>query len=169
MLCLYTSLADRNLRNRKEPEYRAALEAECGELGVMEVPDGMLESEVRHCASHPSALDPSLMPDFAALAEKEAQLAGVGRRSKHGRTSSADRATTDIFGRSTQACWYGSDQYGCKDNSCWTTCGSYGQWCWRAEGNGSGPWIKCSVDAQCSFDIGSCSTGSCAACGCSCS
>jgi hypothetical protein len=65
--------------DRNDPVYRAALEEECGILGVMEVPEGFLESEVRHCAEHPS-----FAPDYAARLEKEATLAAAKHRGKHG-------------------------------------------------------------------------------------
>lgn len=45
---------------------------------VMEVPDGVPESEVRHCAAHPSYLSPSLLLNFVALAEKEARIDAAG-------------------------------------------------------------------------------------------
>lgn len=40
-------------KDRNDPVYRAELEKECGPLGVMDVPPGYKESEVRHCRDHP--------------------------------------------------------------------------------------------------------------------
>lgn len=40
-------------KDRNDPVYRAELEKECGPLGVMDVPPGYKESEVRHCREHP--------------------------------------------------------------------------------------------------------------------
>jgi hypothetical protein len=51
---IFTQSTDNRSSDRNDPVYRAALEKECGILGVMEVPDGFLEREVRHCAGHPS-------------------------------------------------------------------------------------------------------------------
>lgn len=77
------------------------------------LPTDLLESEVRHCKEHPRSKDPKFVPDFAARLEKEAKLAALDRRGKRGRTSVADRAATDIFGRDALTCWFGSNQYGC--------------------------------------------------------
>jgi hypothetical protein len=43
-------------KDRNDPVYRAELEKECGLLGVMDVPTGYKESEVRHCREHPMSL-----------------------------------------------------------------------------------------------------------------
>lgn len=70
-----------------------------------------------------------------------------------------------------RACWNGAD-YGCnRDGYCWRKCGSAGEWCWLAADSGSGPWLKCVDDKQCSpgNTRGSgCGKGDCDACGCSC-
>lgn len=71
---------------------------------------------------------------------------------------------------SKRACWFGNN-YGCSKNYCYKRCGGNGQWCWLAAGGGKGPWLKCSVDSQCSpgNTRGSgCGVGDCKACGCSC-
>ncbi|KAH7402307.1 hypothetical protein DE146DRAFT_631541 [Phaeosphaeria sp. MPI-PUGE-AT-0046c] len=44
-------------KDRNDPVYRAELEKECGPLGVMDVPPGYKESEVRHCKEHPLSLE----------------------------------------------------------------------------------------------------------------
>ncbi|EAT81382.1 hypothetical protein HBI56_204520 [Parastagonospora nodorum] len=66
--------------DRNDPVYRAALIEECGDLGVLDVPEGQPESEIRHCKEHPRWRDPTFVPDFAALAEKEAKLTAESRR-----------------------------------------------------------------------------------------
>ncbi|KAH4222750.1 hypothetical protein HBH64_162270 [Parastagonospora nodorum] len=66
--------------DRNDPVYRAALIEECGDLGVLDVPEGQPESEIRHCKEHPRWRDPTFVPNFAALAEKEAKLTAESRR-----------------------------------------------------------------------------------------
>lgn len=129
----------------------------------MEVEEGHLESEVRHCLNHPTRGPPNFDAIAASLGEERVVDAAVPRGMR-GRSSVND--PTNIFSRDSLTCWYNSEQFGCSDNSCWRICGSTGNWCWIAEGDGSGPWIKCSIAAQCDWNIGSCSKGSCGACGC---
>jgi hypothetical protein len=96
---------------------------------------------VRHCKEHPKSKDRNFVPNFAGRLEREAKLkaAAGGIRGKRGRTSEADRAATDIFGRDALDCWYGDNQFDCDDGSCWRICGSRGDWCWLTVGNGNGP------------------------------
>lgn len=63
-------------------------------------------------------------------------------------------------------CWYGKKS-GCSKGYCWKTCGQGGQWCWTAQGDGSGPWVTCGSDGDCN-ESQSCGGGGCKACGCSC-
>ena len=169
ILILITTDTNIEHSDRNDPVYRAALIEECGDLGVLDVPEGQPESEIRHCKEHPRWRDPTFVPDFAALAEKEAKLTAESRRGKRGHTSSTQDAAANIFGRDALACSYGSDQYGCTDGSCWRVCGSRGSWCWLTVGTGNGPWLKCSIASQCAWEIGVCSEGSCGSCGCGCS
>jgi hypothetical protein len=57
-------------RDRNDPTYRAQLALECGALGILDVPQGFLESEFGHCREKPGSQE----LDFAALYEKEAKL-----------------------------------------------------------------------------------------------
>ncbi|OAA49719.1 hypothetical protein ISF_09422 [Cordyceps fumosorosea ARSEF 2679] len=67
---------------------------------------------------------------------------------------------------SKRRCWNGKP-VGCSRGYCWHTCGGGGQWCWAAEGDGTGPWITCKNDSQCS-SIMACGAGNCKRCGCTC-
>lgn len=69
-------------------------------------------------------------------------------------------------------CWFGVP-YGCSQEKkrCWRTCGSAGEWCWLAADGGSGPWLSCTRDSQCSPQATpgtGCGKGDCGECGCSC-
>jgi hypothetical protein len=152
--------------DRNDPVYRAALIEECGDLGALDVPEGLSESEIRHCKERPRWRDPTFVPNFAALAEEEAKLAAESRHGKRGHTSSTQDAAANFFGRDARACWYGSDQYGRTDGSCWRVCGSRGSWCWLTVGTGNGPWLNCPIASQCASGIGVCSEASCDSCGC---
>ena len=75
-----------------------------------------------------------------------------------------------------RACWYGRN-YGCskaKDDNyrCWQKCGNPGEWCWLATFRGSGPWVTCGNDEDCSPQrLSSARVGcgrACSDCGCSC-
>jgi hypothetical protein len=141
---------DSNCRDRNDPVYRAALVEECGDLGVLDVPEGQLESEVRHCAEHPRNGD---------------SPAAFDRRNRRGSISIADSAATDIFGRAEQKCWYGAS-LGCRKGYCWKTCGKRGNWCWLTAFGPSGPWLECSRTSDCDSTVAVCSGGNCKACGC---
>jgi hypothetical protein len=156
--CIFTIPTNTKCSDRNDPVYRAELEAECGILGVMDVPEGFLESEVRHCREHPS-----FAPDYAARLEKEAVLAAAKHRGKH-RHAFTDYAATDVSRAEPLSCWSGSKQYGCTDGYCWRACGSTGNRCWLAADSKGGAQLSCSVDEQCTWDIGVCSEGVCETC-----
>lgn len=126
---------------------RAALEAECGGLGVMEwnldeLPQGTNITNLRKCREHPTT-----------IAEQRLYLHKRSCRSK-------DEDT----------------QYGCADGWCWkTNCDTKkesGHWCWLAYEGGHGDWTSCghSEDCRWSYDNDNvkCGQGGCSSCRCSC-
>jgi hypothetical protein len=150
-----TIVTDTDCRDRNDPVYRAALIEECGDRGVLDVPEGKLESETRHCAGF-SGDNESPFP--------------VGRYARESRASTADGAATEIFGRAARQCWHGKS-FGCtkKDGEkrCWRKCGKGGEWCWLTVASSTGPWALCDNDDQCKSSILVCSSG-CSSCGCGC-
>lgn len=136
-------------RDRNDPVYRAALEEECGPLGVLDVPDGALESEVRHCRDHPLSLKyPQLLRDHVHPSEwpMEAEKETKGRKHlAHDPDFLPDPS--------------GSLQFGCEKGTCWRVCDSPRGWCWVALNAQDGPWVECSVDGQCGRDIGTVCSG----------
>lgn len=61
-----------------------------------------------------------------------------------------------------------NNAFGCSKNGyCWKNCDAAGGWCWTAEGDGTGDWIKCKSDDDCNMGQ-SCGAGDCDDCGCSC-
>jgi hypothetical protein len=132
-------------------------EVECGALGVMDVsslPAGTDLSLVRKCAAHP--LGDARPFDFDDV-------------SVPGGAEVTTLNKMDLGARGEDAC-VTSSPLGCSSGYCWKTCGSAGEWCWTAVGDGSGPWIKCQTYTQCNIDQ-SCGKG-CGlgnkSCGCSC-
>ncbi|PHH67344.1 hypothetical protein CDD81_109 [Ophiocordyceps australis] len=70
-----------------------------------------------------------------------------------------------------RSCWYGAKS-GCADGYCWKACDASesGKWCWTSapRGQGYGPWMRCTLDEQCTQYM-PCGLGkSCVTCGCSC-
>lgn len=119
--------------------------AECGVLGVMDVPEGADPSEYRQCAEHPVALL-------------------TGDPSQHHETGT---------GLSRRECWHGRAAGCSKTGWCYKRCcsGAYGAWCWTAKGsNGKGDWLSCNRDSDCTVKqaCGRSNGGSCKECGCSC-
>ncbi|KAH7401952.1 hypothetical protein DE146DRAFT_631234 [Phaeosphaeria sp. MPI-PUGE-AT-0046c] len=171
---------------RDMPENRAALEAECGKLGVLEVPEGVDASHVRHCAGHPNGRErfPNIDGDYpsggwidsADIATTDDNN-GVDRRDPPPGQSAVSTPEV-LFGRAAQKCWSGADKYGCSKNGwCWSSCVpegvpkwlAQGMWCWMSHDNGWGKWMKCSKKEDCgSGKAGSCSRYSAPDCGCSC-
>lgn len=81
----------------------------------------------------------------------------------------------DLFPVSGQlverACYNGDKVFGCDGGFCWSKCGTQGEWCWFADNDGTGPWITCRVDNDCSkiwLTKRPCAKGTCKACGCGC-
>ena len=143
---------DLKCRDRNDPVYRAALEKECGSLGIMDVPSGNLESEVRHCANHPLGRDPNF----------EAMLSGSSAmRNEH--------APANILAREKSVCSEIVAPFGCDRGYCWKQCGSFGQWCWSAHGDGYGPWAMCHHGKDCSYKSLVCGASDRKDGGCSCS
>lgn len=110
-------------RNRNDPLYHEQLEEKCGDLGVMEVDEDQVESEVRHCLNHPSRG----LPDFDAIAARRGEERMFGDavpRVRRGRFSTNRPAPTNVFGRDSLAsCWYSSERFGCSKGCRWTVCG----------------------------------------------
>lgn len=146
---------------------RATLEAECGALGVMEVPEGEDPTLYRHCRDHPSMLDPT-------------------QTSPRFQLGSYDNVTTfDLHTEvGAQACLKNPGSRGCSKSYdlinwwCWRGCGTpsqldAGYWCWLAWNQGKGDWVRCNVGGQpaCHSAMqqgASCGVGNCNACGCGC-
>ena len=100
-----------------------------------------------------SATDVDLGPVDGQLAERAADLAPV------------DGQLVE------RACYNGDKVFGCDGGFCWSKCGTHGEWCWFADQDGTGPWITCRVDNDCSkiwLTKRPCAKGNCKACGCSC-
>ncbi|UPX19194.1 uncharacterized protein EKO05_0009463 [Ascochyta rabiei] len=137
-------------------EEHAALVEECGDLGVLEIPEGADPSLYRHCAEHPIG------------AERQWEDASLAPEANKPRSDVANMKGAELFAR---ACYSGAP-YGCDKGYCWKICGDGGQWCWTALGDGGGAWRTCSVWSQCSDSQDhkcgkNCKEGS-KACGCSC-
>lgn len=147
---LKTISADTYCSDRNDPVYRAALIEECGKLGVMEVPEGVPESDVRHCAEHPLGRDVDFGNDY-----------------KRGPTSVHNRHAADIFPKDALKCYWGDKPWGCMGGKCFKKCGARGNWGWTAQGAGYGDWDRCKYDTDCGWNF-HCSMGTCGACGCSC-
>ena len=142
----------------------AALVEECGDLGVLEVPEGADASEYRKCANHPLGENPrkywqSLAPIDAEFVKRDALANPV------------DLKGANIFDRAAQACYYQAG-LGCSGGYCWKACATPGdgKWCWTAGGDGGGPWLTCGSYSDCSSGSScgkNCKPGN-KACGCSC-
>lgn len=118
--------------------------AECGNLGVMEVPDtlpeGVTADKVRKCAAHP--LDAN--------------------------GESLSREVNDLVKRGAQECETKAS-FGCSKGFCWKVCGPGGEWCWTASDEGTGPWKTCNTFKDCgSDDSFACGVECGEKCGCSC-
>ncbi|KAI9172852.1 hypothetical protein HJFPF1_02366 [Paramyrothecium foliicola] len=155
---------------------RAAVEAECGELGVMdwnlEGPSANTDiSALRKCKKHPSELgiaSPAYNPDI-----EENDLESISVRSD-----------IRLFHRQTPSCEEGGRgkghdyDYGCDKGWCWRNCGgpfglTYNKpWCWLAYEGGKGGWTPCGGWKDCEWSYNNknakCAKGNCKACGCGC-
>ncbi|KAI1208430.1 uncharacterized protein F4807DRAFT_461757 [Annulohypoxylon truncatum] len=99
---------------------------ECGDLGIMEydevnLPQGMTPSDVRKCAKHP-------LGDTRIIVEGSLAPGGVPQENS-------------IIIQPRRCSW--DAPYGCAHSYCWKACGQLGEWCWMAEGDGTGPWVQC--------------------------
>lgn len=97
---------------------------------------------------------------------------GVGEPPKDGRGTIPATELSKGHQLFARDCWFGAP-YGCSQDKkrCWRTCGPAGEWCWLAADNGSGSWLSCVDDSQCTPEAtpgSSCGTGDCEECGCSC-
>lgn len=126
----------------------AALEAECGALGVMnwdleDLPADVDRSQLRKCREHPH--DMTTLKERGILEKRWCVSHDDGGCSKSG------------------YCWRA-----CKkdNNSPWY------KWCWLAWTDGRGDWIPCKSNKDCepkNIGRGNCAVGDCNACGCDCS
>jgi hypothetical protein len=118
---------------------------ECGHLGVMSLEGadlaGVDVTEIRKCAGHPN--------------ERIRDMAPPGR------------SRSSLLASDQLRCTNG-DPYGCQKGYCWTICGNNRKWCWIAEKNRWGPWIKCrkmrdcpreQIDRQCGRACDKCYCG----------
>lgn len=116
------------------------LEAEslCGDLGVMEVPEGIDPSTVRVCREHPDGISSPEVESSADVLQK--------RKCWRGRAVGCSKK-----GWCYRSC----------DN------GGNGAWCWTTKGSPYGDWKGCRSHGDCSRDD-PCSGGGCKDCGCGC-
>jgi hypothetical protein len=139
----------------------AELIAECGDLGIMAVPEGANAGDYRKCLDHPEGTDRALSDPASSIAPLDNDIVVPGPDSRQLKGS-------EIFGREAMKCEY-SAGLGCSRNGfCWKACGTAGdgKWCWTAGGIGFGDWLKCTTYADCST-WAACGQG-CAECGCGC-
>jgi hypothetical protein len=142
------STVDNYHSDRNDPIYRASLVKECGDLGVLDVPEGQSESETRHCLEHPG---------------RDATPISIGRR---GRTTVTDSESAEVFALAARECAYTDAPKCAKNGYCWKNCGTSGNWCWMTYKSPTGPWLSCEADRDCNVSAGKCSGGGCKKCGC---
>ncbi|KAF3935454.1 hypothetical protein ABW20_dc0108010 [Dactylellina cionopaga] len=137
--------------------------AECGSLGVMQVPAGADPANFRKCAGHPLGhardLSQTTYTPLTPEQIEKAQNVKLDARS----------VIPALSGRGVNACWFGANS-GCTKGYCWKSCGNNGEWCWTASSGGSGPWVQCNSANQCGSGEAcgqGCKSGS-NDCGCSC-
>lgn len=99
-------------------EETAALTLECGDLGVMQIPEGADPAAYRKCANHPLGDSKSKFPPHS-----------VDPSDMKKRANSAQLKGAEIFSRAKQACEWNS-RGGCSGRYCWKACGNAGEWCW---------------------------------------
>ncbi|KAH4066206.1 hypothetical protein HBI70_172220 [Parastagonospora nodorum] len=147
----------------------AALEAECGDLGVMAVPEGTDPKDVRHCAEHPEGRNRYPSIDTSSDPEEPHKL-NVVVRAPEAVSESGSVSAEELFGRDTLVCNSDKSPFNCSHGGyCWRECGwKNGPWCWLAGGNGSGPWMRCRQMRDCDYNRGgNCCVGA-GSCGCDC-
>jgi hypothetical protein len=138
--------------------------AQCGTLGIMEIPTadlstGLISAGVRKCREHPLGGTRPGPGDSLAPFEDTFLLDpvdGLGSRNV-------------LTAESSNACQTGAP-YGCSKGYCWKICGAGGEWCWTADNGGKGKWWTCNTFKDCGTgDKYACGMGNgCASCGCSC-
>jgi hypothetical protein len=139
----------------------AALEQECGNLGVMKLETSQMEgvdpTNIRHCLEHPLGMK---APSF--------DLEDRGMTDVHARENEGDQSA-ELVDLSTRACYTGLSPGGCYQGYCWKKCdlAQLGYWCWTASNGGAGNWHTCTSDLECLITE-ACGAGNCGSCGCSC-
>ena len=167
---------------------RAAVEAECGALGVMEwdlkdLPEGTDTAALRKCKKHPSELGiGSPLRNGAEIDEnldssvgKKVSLESLAKREE----SLFDKREVCPVGQGRGSGW--DYDYGCDNGWCWRNCNAEinflypwngKPWCWLAYEGGWGGWTPCGRWQDCEWSYNNanakCGKGDCAACGCGC-
>lgn len=133
---------------------------ECGDLGVMPIPDGADPSHYRKCLLHPAGnfnphehMVETDRPREADIAELESKGWPQEQDELVEAISKWESSPNNVFASKRMACWYDS-YWGCsRDGWCWSSCGCCpdleGYWCWLAGDYGRGPWLRCTRNDQC--------------------
>jgi len=128
---------------------------ECGDLGIMPIPDGADPSLYRKCLLHPLGnINPTKDDEGSNIAPSIPDLEGKVWPQEQDELMEAISRLEDSPNNvlAIRSCWYTS-WYGCKDGYCWSRCGCCpeltGYWCWTAADRGRGPWLRCSRNDQC--------------------
>lgn len=119
----------------------------CGNLGVMnatDLPEGVDPNAVRKCKEHPEG-----------IAKGDDNLEGV--------------ELDALEKRKKPGCWFGNSVGCSRGGYCYKSCAQpgSGEWCWTAQNNGFGDWIKCKNNWDCR-PTDQCGAGGCKTCGCGC-
>jgi hypothetical protein len=110
-------------RNRHIPVNYAALQAECGNLGVLAVPEGANPVDVRHCAAHPNGGGGCGVVSVSTSAEiKESGKCDIEIRDVESDCSAA--ATPEKLFKRDEQCKFSGPPYGCSNHWCWRECKS---------------------------------------------
>lgn len=163
---------------------RAAVQAECGALGVMEwndLPENTDRTALRNCKKHPSELriaSPAYKPDEDAKnLESNNSTPNDSRQSRRNTGLETREYICDAGGRGQ-----GPDyDYGCIKGWCWRNCNGpwlpdlyvvKKEWCWLAYEGGKGGWTPCGGWKDCEWSYNNrhakCAKGNCKSCGCGC-
>ncbi|KAH6879553.1 victoriocin [Thelonectria olida] len=175
-----------------EASRRAALEAECGDLGVMkwnpeDLPAGTDISKLPKCKVHPYSLginSTSYNPDEKAEdLESSSSAQHPAGQQKRGKGHASPRWSPGCNGGHDGEGGGGGRgngldyDYGCSGGWCWRNCGGPftawpKPWCWLAYEGGKGGWTPCGGWKDCEWSYNNknakCAKGNCKACGCAC-
>jgi len=133
---------------------------ECGVLEVMPVPAGEDAAHYRKCLRHPlEGVDLSELEHARRPTDEPSELEsppddGAPDWILKAITKRED-APGHLFGKRDCYYWEGygcSRRWGGNQKYCWKRCGvvyELGFWCWTAADGGGGPWLSCTIAAQC--------------------